>query len=74
MRHLVIYGRPGCPQCAATCRKAEALGLAFDYHDVELEEDLGERLRRDGWRSLPVVETGHESWSGYRPDLLEKLV
>ncbi len=70
---LVIYGGPGCQGCKLTIRKAEALGLSFDYVDVSAEVDAAAQLLAEGHRTLPVVRAGSEVWTGFRPDLLEKV-
>ena len=70
---LVIYGRPNCQQCHATRRKADALGLAHRYVDLDQDADAECRLPQEGHRSLPVVEAGDLVWVGVRPDLLEGL-
>lgn len=73
-RDLVIYGRPNCTQCHATRRKADNLGLAYRYVDLDQDPDAECRLQQEGHRSLPVVEAGDLVWVGFRPDLLEGLL
>lgn len=73
MADLTIYGSPGCQGCKATIRKAEALGLSYGYVDVSIEIDAAARLVADGHKSLPVVYAGAEVWTGFRPDLLDKI-
>lgn len=73
-RDLVIYGRANCPQCHATRRKADTLGLAYRYVDLDQDQDAECRLQQEGHRSLPVVEAGDLVWVGFRPDLLEGLL
>ena len=73
-RDLVIYGRANCQQCHATRRKAESLGLAYRYVDLDQDADAECRLQQEGHRSLPVVEVGDLVWVGFRPDRLEELL
>ena len=70
---ITIYGRHNCPQCGATVRKAEALGLPFSYVDLDDDIAAAARLLAQNHRSLPVVEAGDQVWSGFRPDLLDKV-
>lgn len=62
---VTVYSKEGCPQCEATRRDLEILGV--DYAAVDLSEDEAalERLRGLGFRTLPVVEAGQQRWSGY---------
>jgi len=73
MADLTIYGSPGCQGCKATVRKAEALGLSFTYIDVSIDLAAAALLVAEGHRSLPVVEAGETVWTGFRPDLLDKV-
>lgn len=71
---ITVYGRPSCAQCAATMRKAEALGLSATYIDLSGDPDTECRLAHEGFRQLPVVFAGDHNWTGFRPDLLEALL
>jgi len=73
MAALTIYGSPGCQGCKLTVRKAEALGLSFDYVDVSAEVAAAAQLLAEGHRTLPVICSGSEIWTGFRPDLLERV-
>lgn len=33
-----------------------------------------ETIQNSGYKSLPVVFSGMESWSGYRPDMINGIV
>lgn len=74
MTGITIYGREACAQCKATVRKAEQLGLAVTYVDLDQDEDTACRLHTEGYRSLPVVFVGDQHWVGFRPDLLDKVI
>ncbi len=69
MTKLKIYGRADCVQCKATTRKADDLGLPYEYIDLDAPENapLVEELAERGLRSLPVVEDGEEVWTGFIP-------
>lgn len=72
-----VYSKPRCPQCTATHRKLNALGLAFNSIDVTEDADALAFIRALGYQQAPVVVV-HEGksikkhWSGFRPDLLKK--
>lgn len=71
--NIMLYSKKYCPQCSATKRKLDELGL--EYHVINLEEHPAvlEDLRAQGFQQAPVVITEDDSWSGYRPDKLAAL-
>ena len=71
---LTIYGKPVCPQCTASVRKADQLGLTYTYVDVSTDPAALAQLKAEGFGGVPVVKVGDRSWTGYRPDLLSKEV
>ncbi|MFE3838898.1 glutaredoxin domain-containing protein [Pseudogemmobacter sonorensis] len=73
MADLTIYGRPGCQACALTIRKAKELGLDFDYVNVDTDIAASAQLIAAGHRTLPLVSTQTDEWTGFRPDLLDRL-
>ncbi len=70
---ITIYTRNDCVQCHATKRAMESRGVAFDMVNVDLVPDAADALREQGFRSLPVVIAGDTSWSGFRPDMINRL-
>lgn len=70
---ITVFGKPHCPQCEATSRKLDALGLPYTKVDLTQDLDAACRLQAEGHRQLPVVEAGGQVWGGYRPELLSKL-
>ena len=41
--------------------------------NVDLVPDAADTLRAQGFRQLPVVIAGETSWSGFRPDMINRL-
>ncbi|MGU3415770.1 glutaredoxin-like protein NrdH [Enterobacteriaceae bacterium C34A] len=70
---ITIYTRNDCVQCHATKRAMEARGFAFEMVNIDLDPSAADSLREQGFRSLPVVFAGEESWSGFRPDMINRL-
>jgi glutaredoxin-like protein NrdH len=70
---ITIYTRNNCVQCHATKRAIESRGLAFDLINLDNNPDAIDDLRARGFRQLPVVVTEQESWSGFRPDMINRL-
>ncbi|RKQ41592.1 glutaredoxin-like protein NrdH [Enterobacter sp. R1(2018)] len=70
---ITLYTRNDCVQCHATKRAIENRGLTFDLINLDLHPEALDDLRAQGYRQLPVVVTDQESWSGFRPDLINRL-
>jgi len=70
---ITIYTRNDCVQCHATKRAIESRGFAFDVINLDLTPEAADDLRAQGYRQLPVVVTDEESWSGFRPDMINRL-
>lgn len=71
---IVVYASPGrCSGCDATGRKLDILGLPYDLRLAsDYPSEVGPLLATLG-RHSPIVVAGDQAWSGYRPDLLQKL-
>lgn len=70
---ITIYTRNDCVQCHATKRAMESRGLEFEMVNVDLVPDAADELRAMGFRQLPVVVAGETQWSGFRPDMINRL-
>lgn len=70
---ITIYTRNNCVQCHATKRAMESRGFDFEMINVDLSPDIAETLREQGFRQLPVVVAGETRWSGFRPDMINRL-
>lgn len=78
--NVTVYGRPGCQPCIATKRRLDTLGVLYRFVDLDQPDQKtnAELLRLAGVTHLPhvVVHDEHRnnaSWSGFRPDLLDRL-
>tara|TARA_B100000929_G_C15481475_1_gene411369 strand:- start:1426 stop:1647 length:222 start_codon:yes stop_codon:yes gene_type:complete len=71
---VTVYSKPNCPQCDATAKRMENLGIAFEKIDVTQSQESFDKLVALGHRRMPVVMVGEKSWSGFRPDLISNLV
>ncbi|ELY5850866.1 glutaredoxin-like protein NrdH [Cronobacter turicensis] len=70
---ITIYTRNDCVQCHATKRALESRGIAFDTINLDEQPEAIDTLRTQGFRQLPVVMTDALSWSGFRPDMINRL-
>ncbi|MDR3106128.1 MAG: glutaredoxin-like protein NrdH [Yokenella regensburgei] len=70
---ITIYTRNDCVQCHATKRAMETRGFTFEMVNVDQIPEAADTLRAQGFRQLPVVVAGETSWSGFRPDMINRL-
>ena len=70
---ITVFTKQHCPQCDATKRQLNKLGLAYETVDLESNPETLAQLQAAGFRQAPVVITPDASWTGYRPDLLRAL-
>ncbi|MGO1851800.1 MAG: glutaredoxin-like protein NrdH [Microbacteriaceae bacterium] len=71
--NITVYTRPHCVQCTATFRTLEKLRIPFAVYDVSEDEQALAAVKELGYLAAPVVVTGEEHWSGFRPDKLAGL-
>lgn len=70
---ITIYTRNNCVQCHATKRAIENQGFVFEVVNLDRTPEAANQLRILGYQQLPVVITDRESWSGFRPDKINRL-
>lgn len=70
---ITIYTRNNCLQCHATKRAMDSRGFTFDTVNLDQHPEAAEALRAEGFRQLPVVIAGEHRWSGFRPDMINRL-
>ena len=70
---IIIYTRTDCVQCHATKRAMESRGVAFEMVNIDQQPEAADTLRAQGFRQLPVVVAGETSWSGFRPDMINRI-
>ncbi|HKS33150.1 MAG TPA: glutaredoxin-like protein NrdH [Enterobacteriaceae bacterium] len=70
---ITIYTRNDCVQCHATKRAMESRGFEFEMINLDLVPEAVDELREMGFRQLPVVVAGETRWSGFRPDMINRL-
>lgn len=74
MRNITVYSKPGCMQCNFTKKFLEDNNIPFVAKDVEKDIEALNEVKSLGFQSLPViVADGFEPFTGFRPDVLEKL-
>ena len=48
-------------------------GIEYDELMLELLPEKVEQFRNEGLMQAPIVDTGAERWSGFRPDKIKEL-
>ncbi|MEA1064226.1 glutaredoxin domain-containing protein [Apirhabdus apintestini] len=71
--NIIIYSRKNCLPCYATKREMEKRGFRFTLIDIEQNPSTAAKLRAAGHSQLPVVITDDMCWSGFRPDMINRL-
>ncbi|NLA42816.1 glutaredoxin-like protein NrdH [Candidatus Saccharibacteria bacterium] len=70
---ITVYTKPACVQCRATTRTLDKYKLEYQEVDISQNEQARAHLMKMGHMQAPVVDTGVETWSGFRPDRIENL-
>lgn len=71
--HVVVYGRAGCQACLATERALQRAGVEFEVVDLDRSPAALRLVRALEFTTAPVVTTGREWWSGFRPDRIKAV-
>ena len=70
---ITVYSKPACVQCTATYRALDKQGVEYEIFDVSVDEKALETVKSLGYLQAPVVVTGDDHWSGFRPDKIAAL-
>lgn len=70
---VTVYSGPDCQQCKMTARVLTEAGVAFTSVDISTDDQAREFVQSLGHRTVPVVVTPTENFSGFRPDRLRAL-
>lgn len=73
MEKLTVYSKENCVQCTASYRALDKEGIDYDTVMLEDNPDILEQLRSEGYMQAPIIDTGVEKWSGFRPDKIKAL-
>jgi glutaredoxin-like protein NrdH len=75
MTGVRVFSLPHCPQCVATYRMLDKLGVAYAVVDLTVDAGAFEFVRGLGYQAAPVVVIeGGEHWAGFRPDKIKTLI
>jgi glutaredoxin-like protein NrdH len=70
---ITVYTKPACVQCSATFKALDKQGIAYQKVDITLDAESRDYVMALGYLQAPVVVTGNDHWSGFRPDRIKAL-
>lgn len=70
---ITIFTRKDSLPCFATKRALKQRGINFIVRCIDDDPELKRSLERQGFSEYPVVMTKELSWSGFRPDMINRL-
>lgn len=73
MDKIKIYTREHCQPCKMTKRALARAALEFVEIPLSDVPELVSKFQAEGLLQAPVVDTGEERWSGFRPDKIGAL-
>ncbi len=68
-----VYTNPTCQPCRKTKQALQARGIEYQEIDLYATPDAIADIAALGYRSVPVVVTETDHWTGYEPDRLAAL-
>src|SRR5699024_6927883 len=70
---VTVYTKPACVQCNATYKALDKHGIEYQIIDISVDDEAREYVMALGYLQAPVVVTGSDHWSGFRPDRIKAL-
>lgn len=71
---VIVYSKPNCVRCEMAKRYLTDKGVPFGVVDVFEDDKALAMLRDKGYSEMPVVDIKGERHSGFRPEILAKVV
>ena len=71
--HVVVYAMAGCQACRVTELALQRAGVEYEVVDLDTNPQARGLVRALEFTSAPVVTTGREWWSGFRPDRIKAI-
>jgi glutaredoxin-like protein NrdH len=67
------HGNELCQACRLTKTMVESKHLTYTEIDVTADDKVRDMLKAAGHKEMPVVVTGNDVWTGFRPDKIRGL-
>lgn len=71
--NVTLYSKPACVQCVATEKALQKAQISFTKLDVTELPEARDYVLALGYLQAPVVVSGDDHWSGFRPDRIKAL-
>lgn len=71
---VLVYTTPSCAACRATVQWLQRRGIEHEARCFESSPEAAQLAAAKGYKAAPVVVSGRSSWSGFRPDLIDKIM
>lgn len=71
---ITVYTKPSCVQCDQTKRFLDKSKIDYLTVDITENQEAFDKIISMGFKSAPVVITDNDSWAGFNPSKLAKLV
>lgn len=71
---VTVYTLPSCVQCESTKKYLTNKDVQFQVVDLSEDATAMDLVKSLGYAAAPVVVSGEDHWSGFRPDRLALLV
>ena len=71
---IKIYSKPNCVKCTYAKKYLTDKNVEFQEIDVFENAEALQMLRDAGYSEMPVVDIEGERHTGFRPDILAKVV
>src|SRR5690348_15396227 len=68
---VTVYTKPACVQCNATYKALDKAGIAYTKVDITQDPVARDHVMGLGYLQAPVVVSGQDHWSGFRPDRIK---
>lgn len=69
-----LFGKPSCGSCVATKMALDKVKIPYEYRDITTDPAAKAIVDALGYSQAPVVVSGDDHWSGFRPDRVKSLV
>ncbi|HEX7824704.1 MAG TPA: glutaredoxin-like protein NrdH [Mycobacterium sp.] len=70
---VTVYTKPACVQCTATYKALDKQGVNYSVVDISADPKARDYVMALGYLQAPVVVSGDDHWSGFRPDRIKTL-
>ena len=71
---VTVYSKPNCMSCNFAKKYLDDKGVKYEEIDVFKDAEALAMLRDEGFSQMPVVVINGDFHTGFRPDLLAKVV